>query len=129
MRSRLDIQGKEFMFALIWNPSGFYVVERFTNHTKINNAYLVTNLLIPLEQAIFPRGRVPHSKRLVISVGNCQFTQRGSTDWPEKHGIHRIPDQSYSLDLATGDFDLFPTVKSKLGRIQLADEDHFFGCV
>jgi hypothetical protein len=55
---RLDIQTKTFtfMFTIIWNPSGFYVVDRLLNHTKMNSAYFVTDMLIPLEQAIFPGG-------------------------------------------------------------------------
>jgi hypothetical protein len=32
----------------------------------------------------------------------------------------------YSSDLAYNDFYLFPTVKEKLERIQLADENQFF---
>jgi hypothetical protein len=50
------------MFTIICNSSGFYVVHRFLNHVKMNSAYFVTNLIIPLEQAIFPRGRAPHEK-------------------------------------------------------------------
>jgi histone-lysine N-methyltransferase SETMAR len=94
----------------------------------MNSAYFVTNMLIPLEQAIFPRGRAPHEKRLMVSVDNCQVhTSRDSTDWLEKHGIHRMPDPPYSPDLAPSDLHLFPTVKQKLEGIQLADEDQFFG--
>jgi hypothetical protein len=35
----------------------------------------------------------------------------------------------YSPDLAPSDFYLFPTVKAKLERIQLADEDQFVECL
>jgi hypothetical protein len=35
----------------------------------------------------------------------------------------------YSPELASRDFYLFPTVKEKLERIQLADEDQFFECL
>jgi hypothetical protein len=35
----------------------------------------------------------------------------------------------YSLNLAFNDFYLFPTVKGKLERIQLADKDQFFLCL
>jgi uncharacterized membrane protein len=59
------------MFTIIWNPSGFYVVDRLPNDTKMNSAYFVTNIfipLIPLEQAIFLRGRAPHQKRLAIHL-------------------------------------------------------------
>jgi hypothetical protein len=66
----------------------------------------------------------------VVSVDNCPVhTNRISTDWLGKHGIHRMPDQSYSPDLATSDVYLFYTVKEKLERIHLADEDQFFECL
>jgi hypothetical protein len=63
----------------------------------------------------------------VISVDNCSVhTSRGSTDWLEKQDIYRTPDQLYSLNLAISDLYLFFTVKEKLERIHLADEDQFF---
>jgi hypothetical protein len=96
----------------------------------MNSAYFVTNMLIPLEQMIFPRGRAPHAKQLVIHLDNCSvYTSRISTDWLDEHSIPRMPYSSYSLDLVFSDFYLFPTVKEKLERIQLADEDQFFECL
>jgi hypothetical protein len=40
-----------------------------------------------------------------------------------------MPDQAYSHNLATSDLYLFSTVKEKLERIHLADEDQFFECL
>jgi hypothetical protein len=39
-----------------------------------------------------------------------------------------MPDQPYSPDRATNDLYLFSTVKGKLERIQLTDEDQFLEC-
>jgi hypothetical protein len=81
-------------------------------------------MLIQLEQAIFPRWRAPQEKQLVVHLDNCPaHTSRISTDWLEKHSIPRMPHSPYSLDLAFNDFYLFPTVKEKLERIHLVDED------
>jgi hypothetical protein len=81
-----------------------------------------------MEQAIFPRRGTPHEKRLVVHVDNCSIhTSRVSTDWLEEHSIIRMPNPPYSLDLALSDFYLFSTVKEKLERIHLADEDQFVG--
>jgi hypothetical protein len=111
-KPRLDIQSKQIMFIIIWNPSGFYVVDRLLNDIKMNSDYFVTNLFISLEQMIFPCRKAPHEKRLVVSVDNCSVhINRGSTDWLEKHGIHRTSDQSYSPNLAISDLYLFSTVK------------------
>jgi histone-lysine N-methyltransferase SETMAR len=112
------------MFTVIWNPSGFYAIKRLPNHAKMNSAYFVTNILIPLEQAIFPRGRASHERQLVIHLDNYSVhTSRVSTDWLEEHNILRMPHPPYSPDLAFSDFDLFATVNEKLERIQLAGED------
>jgi hypothetical protein len=40
-----------------------------------------------------------------------------------------MSDQPYSHNLATSDLYLFSTVKEKLERIHLADEDQFVECV
>jgi hypothetical protein len=96
----------------------------------MNSDYFLTNILISLEQMIFPCRTAQHEKRLVVSVDNCSVhTSRGSTDWLEKHGIYRMSDQCYSPNLATSDLYLFSTVKDKLERIHLPNEDQFFECL
>jgi hypothetical protein len=96
----------------------------------MNSDYFVTNILISLEQITFPCRRASHEKGLVVSVDNCSVhTNRGSTDLLEKHGIYHMPDQFYLSNMATSDLYLFLTVKEKLERIHLADEDQFFECL
>jgi hypothetical protein len=69
------------MSTVIWNPTGFYVVDRLPNDAKMNSAYFVTNILTPLEEAIFPQGRAPHQKRLVVHLDNCSVhTSWASTE-------------------------------------------------
>jgi hypothetical protein len=41
----------------------------------MNSAYFVTNVLIPLEEAIFLQWRAPHESRLVFIAIIAQFTQ------------------------------------------------------
>jgi hypothetical protein len=48
-KSRQQIQSKECIFMIIWNPSGFSVFDRLLNDIKMNSAYFLTNLLIPFE--------------------------------------------------------------------------------
>jgi hypothetical protein len=92
----------------------------------MNSAYFVTNLFTPLEQVIFPRGRAPHRKRHMVHLDNCSVhTSQASRDWLEEHNMHRMPQPPYSPDLTSSDFYLFPTVKEKLERTQVADEDQF----
>jgi hypothetical protein len=60
IKPRFDIQSEKFIFTIIWNPTSFYVVDKLPNDTKTNSANFVTNILTPLEQVVFPRGRAPH---------------------------------------------------------------------
>jgi hypothetical protein len=92
----------------------------------MNSAYFVTNILTPLEEAIFPQRRAPHEKRLVIHLDDCSVhTSRASTEWLEEYGMHHMSQSPYSPNLASSDFYLFPTMKEKLERTQVADEDQF----
>jgi hypothetical protein len=109
---------------MIWNPNGFHVVDSLSNDNKTNSDYFVTNILTPLEEAIFPQGRMPHQKRLMIHLDNCSIhTSRASTEWLEEHDMYRMPQPPYSPYLPSSDFYLFPTVKEKLKRTQAADEE------
>jgi hypothetical protein len=126
-KTRLDIQSKEFMLTIIWTTTGFYIVDRLPNDNKMNSAYLMTYILPPLEQTIFSRGRAPHQKPLVSHLGNYSvYVRRGSRDWLDEYDMRRRPQRLDSPDLASSDFYLFPTVKEKLERTQVADEDEIF---
>jgi hypothetical protein len=76
-KPRQQIQSKKFMFTIIWNPTGFYVLDIFPNDTKMNSEYFVTNILISQEQMIFPCRRATHEKRLVVLSTTALFTQVG----------------------------------------------------
>jgi hypothetical protein len=89
------------MFTIIWNPSGLYVIDRLPNETKRNGAYFVTNILILVEEEIFPQGSAPRERRLIIHLDNCSIhTSRVSTDWLEEHDIVPISQPFYSPNLA-----------------------------
>jgi histone-lysine N-methyltransferase SETMAR len=63
----------------------------------------------------------------MIHLDNCSVhTSRASTEWLEEHDMRCMPHPPYSPDLAPCDFYLFPTVKEKLERTQVADEEQFF---
>jgi hypothetical protein len=125
---RLDIRSKNFIFTIIWNPSGFYVVDRLLNDTKTNSAYFVTNILIPLEQAIFSGGRAPHQKRLVVHLDNCSVhISRVSTDWLEEHGVRCVPHPLHLFTWSGLQWLLFVFYSQrKLERIQVADRGPIF---
>jgi hypothetical protein len=87
------IQSEKFMLKVMSNLSGFYVVDRLLNDPKMNRDYFVTNPLIPLEQAIFHRGKAPHQKQLMVHLDNCSgHIKRASTDWLGECGMRPTPD-------------------------------------
>jgi hypothetical protein len=129
-KPRPDIQSKKIMFTIMWNPSGLYVIDRLPNDTKINSDYFVTNILIPFEQAICTRGMALHQKQLVVHLDNCSVhTSQASIDWLEEHSMRHMQHLLYSPELTSSDFYLFPRVKEKLERIQVADENQFLECL
>jgi hypothetical protein len=72
---------QKIVVTIIWNLSGFYVVDRLLTDTKMNGDYFVTNILFPLEEAIFTHGRMPHERSHVIHLDNCSIhTSSSSTD-------------------------------------------------
>jgi hypothetical protein len=112
------------MSTIIWNLSGLYVVKRLSNDAKMNSAYFLTNVLTLLEQVIFLRGRALHQKRLVIHLDNYSVhINRVSRDWLNEHDMRRMSQPLYSPDIARSDIYLCSTVKEKLERTQVADED------
>jgi hypothetical protein len=64
----------------------------------------------------------------VIHLDNCSaHTNQASTDWLEEHSMRRLshPPTLFAW-FGLSNFFLFPTVKEKLERIQMADKDQFF---
>jgi hypothetical protein len=93
----------------------------------MNSGYFVTKISSSREQTIFLRGRTAHQKCLVVRVDKWSVqTSRASTSWLEEHGVRHILYQPYSPDLARSGFYLLPTVKEKLERIQVRQEEQVF---
>jgi histone-lysine N-methyltransferase SETMAR len=63
----------------------------------------------------FPRGRIPHTRRLQLHLDNCRvhFSKATEQFITENH-IGRVPHPPYSPDLAPSDFWLFGHVKTSL---------------
>jgi hypothetical protein len=126
-KPRTEIQSKKFMFTIMWNPSGFYVIDRLPSGAKLNAFYYTTNILTPLQHCFFPKGRKPHGKRLVVHVDNCSVHRSRITElFMESHDMISMPHPPYSPDLAPSDFYLFGAVKQQLEHITVTDDDQFF---
>jgi hypothetical protein len=90
-KPRLDIQSKNSYLRSCGIRAAPMLSIDCQMIAKMSSAYFITNILIPLEQVIFPRGRAPHQKRLVIHVDNCSIcTNLASTDWLKEHDMRRM---------------------------------------
>jgi hypothetical protein len=100
-KPRHDIQSKNSCLQSYGIPAASMLSTDSQIIAKMNSAYFVTNIQIPIKKAIFLGGMAPHERRLMIHFDGCSVhTSRVSTDWLEEHGILRMPHSPYSLDLA-----------------------------
>jgi hypothetical protein len=65
------------MFTVRWDPLGFHVIDKLRTGTKMNSDYFSANILVPLEQKIFPDGKKPHTKWLTIHLDNGSINMGG----------------------------------------------------
>jgi histone-lysine N-methyltransferase SETMAR len=115
------------MFAVIWNPLGFQVVDKLPTGAKMNSDYFIMDILEPLEQKILPNGRKPHAKRLTVHLDNCPIHISGENQvFMAEHNMIRLKHPLDSPDLAPRDFYLFPTIKERLTDIQMVGEEDLF---
>jgi histone-lysine N-methyltransferase SETMAR len=121
------MQTKKFMFTIMWNPRGFHVIGKLPVSTTMNSDDFTVKILETPEQRIFPDGRKPHAKRLVVHLDNCSVhTSAATMHCMDEHGMRRLIHPPYSPNLAPSDFYLFPRAKEKLLDIAVVDEDDLF---
>jgi hypothetical protein len=71
-RVRQQIGRKKFMLAVIWGIDGFHVVDLMTSQRSFTSEYFVSHVLAPMVAKVFSPGRIPHTCRLQLHLGNCQ---------------------------------------------------------
>jgi hypothetical protein len=115
------------MCTILWNLSASMLSIDCQMRSKWTASILWEIYLFHSKKRSFLKEARARERRLVIHLVNCSIhTSRVSIDWLEEHDIVRMSQLPYSPDLASRDFYLFSTVKEKLERIQLADENQFF---
>jgi hypothetical protein len=75
----------------------------------------MSHVMAPIVAKVFPRGRIPHTRRLQLHLDTCRVDLSKATEQSitENH-IGRVPHLPYSPDLAPSDFWLFGHVKTSL---------------
>jgi hypothetical protein len=72
-----QIQSKKFMFTILWNPTGFHVVDKLPNDAKINSAYFVTIYSLRSNKRSFLEEGSCIKNDLSFMSTIAQFTQVG----------------------------------------------------
>jgi hypothetical protein len=62
------------------NPGGFHVIDKLPVGTTMNSDYFTVNILETLEHRIFPDGRKPHAKPLVVHMDNTSGHTSAATN-------------------------------------------------
>jgi hypothetical protein len=62
-RVRQQIGTQKSMLTVIWGIDGFRVVDLMTSQRSFNSEYFVSHVLASMVAKVFPRGRVPHTRR------------------------------------------------------------------
>jgi hypothetical protein len=93
----------------------------------MDSDYFTTNIIGTVDKKVFPTGRNPHAKLLTLHLDNCSIkTSRATEECIRQDNMIRLQHPLYSLDLASSDFYLFPTIKEKPKGIQMVDEEDLF---
>jgi histone-lysine N-methyltransferase SETMAR len=106
-RERHVIQSKELMLTIVWNPSGFHLLNVLLAGCKFNSNHYVTNIIGPI--AGWRRVQAGASRRkLIIHADNARpHVAKLTEQFQEHNSMKRGPHPAYSPDLAPSDFYLF----------------------
>jgi hypothetical protein len=114
-RVRRQIGTKKFLCTVIWGVDSFHVVDLMTLQHRFNFEYFVRYVLASMVAKVFPRGRIPRTRRLQLHLDVCRvhFSKATEQFITENH-IGHVPHSPYSPDLALSDFWLFSHAKTSL---------------
>jgi transposase len=98
---------------------GFDVIDLMTSQRSFDSQYSVANIMVPLVEKVFPKGRNPHARRRHLHLDNCRVRFSKVTEqFIAQNHISRVLQPAYSSDLAPSDFWLFGHLKKSLaGRM------------
>jgi histone-lysine N-methyltransferase SETMAR len=116
---RQQIGIRKFMLTIIWGVDGFHLVDLMTSQRNFDSQYFVDNIVVPLVEKVFPKGRNPDARRLHLHLDNRRVHfSRVTEHLITLNHISRVPQPAYSPDLAPSDFWLFDHLKNSLaGRM------------
>jgi histone-lysine N-methyltransferase SETMAR len=120
-RERHTIQSEKVMLTIVWNPTGFHLIDFLSRRAKFNRTHYVTNILSPL--AIWCETQMGKTDRkLIVHSDNARpDTAQKVLDFLEHNAMERALHPPYSPELVPCDFSLFGHVKGLLAGGEFAD--------
>jgi hypothetical protein len=91
-RVRQQIGIRKYMLMVIWGVGGFHVVDLMSSQCSLDSQYFVDNIMVPLVEKVFPKGRNPHARRRHLHLDNCRVHfSRVAEQFIAQNHISRVP--------------------------------------
>ena len=103
------------MVTVIWNITGFHVIDFLPQGASFNSTYFIDHILTPLFNIKENIWSEAGSRRMWLHLDNCKVhNSKLSSEKIEEYGFKRAPHPPYSPDIAPSDSFLFGYAKTKL---------------
>jgi hypothetical protein len=123
------IQSKKLILTIVWNPSGFHLINVLSAGCNFNPSHDVTNILGPIAGCRRVQAGASR-RRLIIHADNARpHVAKLAQQFQEHNSVKRAPHQAYSPDLAPSDFSLFGYLKHVLAGQEFPDGEALLGAV
>ena len=111
------------MATVFWNAKGVIMLDFLPKRSTITGVYN-SNLLDQLRTAIREKRGGKLSKGVLLQQGNARVhTCKVAMDAVGRNGYELIPHPTYSADLASSDFSLFPNLKKDIRGLHLRSDE------
>jgi histone-lysine N-methyltransferase SETMAR len=95
-----------------------------TSQRNFDSQCFLDNIMVPLVEKVFPKGRNPHARRLHLHLDDCRVDfSRVTEQFIAENQISRVPQPGYSPDLAPSDFWLFGHLENSLADRMFDDPE------
>jgi histone-lysine N-methyltransferase SETMAR len=108
---------------ILWNSSGFHVINVPPKKFTYNVSFYVTQILVPLSDWRKTQVGRPKRKLLVHSNEARPHTATVTLQFMQQHAMKRAPHPPYSPDLVPSNFYFFGYIKQLLSGCEFGDRD------
>lgn len=123
-------QVQKFMFTIMWNPSGFHIIDIMRPKERFNTDYHINNIVRPLAEIFGQSTRKKLSKYLILHLDNARpHNSKRAQDEYDSLSMRRLPHPPYSPDIAPSDFYLFGVIKAKLKGMSFDQPEELYDAI